>query len=200
VSITLPDDVRDTGVAAPPAGHGRWRGRSGLLLAAVLAAFATYLLVGIVTMDVPEGADSPGPAFFPTLIMVAGYVLAVLLAVDTMRHPQVPAPATFAADDDVTAAERAAAEAAARRTYRAYTDWPSVLWCAGGFLAFAVLLEPLGWVLAAALLFWCVAHGFGSRRPLFDVSLALVVSSAVYLAFAVALGLNLPAGILGGVH
>ena len=67
-----------------------------------------------------------------------------------------------------------------------------------GFLAFALTLEVLGWILAAALLFWAVARGFGSRRPLFDISLALLVSSAIYLAFTVGLGLTLPSGILGG--
>ena len=43
-----------------------------------------------------------------------------------------------------------------------------------------------------------MARGFGSRRPLFDISLALLVSSAIYLAFTVGLGLTLPSGILGG--
>ena len=38
----------------------------------------------------------------------------------------------------------------------------------------------------------------GSRRPLFDLTLALTFSSLVYLAFAVLLGLNLPSGLLGG--
>ena len=81
--------------------------------------------------------------------------------------------------------------------WRTFTDWQAVAWCIGGFLAFALTIELLGWILAAALLFWCVARGIGSRRPLFDASLALVVSSVIYLLFAMGLGLNLPAGVLG---
>jgi putative tricarboxylic transport membrane protein len=73
-----------------------------------------------------------------------------------------------------------------------------VIWSVAGFLVFALTIEVLGWILAAALLFWAVARGIGSRRPLFDISLALVLSSAIYLAFSVGLGLNLPSGILGG--
>ena len=62
----------------------------------------------------------------------------------------------------------------------------------------AIRQETHDLILAAALLFWCVARGFGSRRPGFDVILALFMSSAAYLAFDVGLGLNLPSGILGG--
>jgi putative tricarboxylic transport membrane protein len=179
--------------------HGWWHGRSGLLLALIMAAFSTYLLVGINTMVVPDGADPPGPAFFPTLIMLAGYALAALLAVSYIRTPEPAEPATFTEDDAASPDERRAAEAAARVPYRTFSDWYAVGWSAGGFLAFALLLEPLGWILAAALLFWCVAHGIGSRRTLFDVSLGLVLSSFVYLAFDVGLGLSLPSGLLGGV-
>ncbi|WP_313564827.1 tripartite tricarboxylate transporter TctB family protein [Mobilicoccus sp.] len=71
-------------------------------------------------------------------------------------------------------------------------------WCVGGFALFAATLDLLGWILGAAVLFWCVARGIGSTRPVFDASLALVVSSLVYLAFSVGLGLTLPSGLLGG--
>ncbi|MFI7742214.1 tripartite tricarboxylate transporter TctB family protein [Kocuria rhizosphaericola] len=157
-----------------------WRsGRSGLVVPAVVAAFSTYLLIGALTMEIPEGTDFPGPTFYPLILTVAGYVLAALLVLHYLRTPEHP-------------------EELSARTWRTHSDWTAVAWSAGGFLAFALTLELLGWILAAALLFWAVARGFGSRRPLFDISLALLVSSAIYLAFTVGLGLNLPSGILGG--
>lgn len=162
--------------------HGRGgplAGRSGLLFPLVLAAASTWVVVSNAMMELPEGADFPGPRFFPTLLAVAGYVIAALLALQYLRSPEYP--------EDTTGRED-----------RWYSDWGALAWCIGGFLAFALLLEPLGWILAAALLFWCVARGMGSRRPLFDLSLALVVSSAIYLAFAAGLGLTLPSGLLGG--
>ena len=64
--------------------------------------------------------------------------------------------------------------------------------------AFAVLLPWLGWILAGALLFWCITRAFGAPHPVFDILVALFVSSLAYLGFAVALGLTLPSGILGG--
>ncbi|UWX97368.1 tripartite tricarboxylate transporter TctB family protein [Arthrobacter zhaoxinii] len=165
--------------AKPAVRTSWWDGRSGLLLSLLMVLFSTYLLIGILTMDVGEGTDFPGPKFFPGILMVAGYVLAVLLALHYLRSPEHPTETSA-------------------RTYRTFTDWSAVLWSAGGFLLFALTLETLGWIIGAAVLFWFVAKGFGSRRPLFDVSFALLISSAIYLAFSVGLGLNLPSGILGG--
>jgi putative tricarboxylic transport membrane protein len=164
---------------SPRAKTSWWHGRSGLVLPLIMTAFSTYLLHGILTMEVPEGTDFPGPRFFPGILMVAGYLLAALLLLHYLRSPE---PAEELSD----------------RTHRTYTDWSAVAWAVGGFLLFALTLEFLGWILAAALLFWCVARGVGSKRHLFDISLALVLSSAIYLTFGVGLGLNLPSGILGG--
>ncbi|TFI49911.1 tripartite tricarboxylate transporter TctB family protein, partial [Micrococcus endophyticus] len=79
-----------------------------------------------------------------------------------------------------------------------HSDFGALAWCFLGFLAFAVLLPWLGWILAGALLFWCITRAFGAPHPLFDILVALFVSSLAYLGFAVALGLTLPSGILGG--
>ena len=175
------EEAEEIGTAdgQPPVRTSWWDGRSGLLLSLVMVAFSTYLLIGILTMDVGEGTDFPGPKFFPGILMVAGYVLAALLALHYVRSPEHPTETST-------------------RKYRTFTDWSAVLWTAGGFLLFALTLETLGWIIAAALMFWFVAKGFGSRRPIFDVSLALLMSSAVYLAFSIGLGLSLPSGILGG--
>lgn len=158
---------------------GFWAGRSGLVVAAILAAIGVYLSIGIVTMDVPEGANAPGPQFFPSLITIAIFILAVLLAIQTLRHPEhVSAPAT---------------------EHRFHTDWKALGLVFGAFLAFALLLVPVGWLLTAAMLFWCVSRALGSTKPLFDVALSLVFSSCIQLAFGAGLGLTLPGGILEGI-
>lgn len=180
----------------PSAGFGH--GRSGLVVPLILAVFSTCLLIGVLTMEVPEGTDPPGPTFFPTIVLVAGYVIAVLLALRILKTPEPAEPATFGEHDDVSDEERRAAEEAAAVQYPTFTDWRCVAWAVGGFLAFAALLQFAGWILAAALLFWCVARSMDSRTPLRDVVVALTVSSIVYLAFGVALGLNLPSGLIGG--
>lgn len=202
-----------------------WHGRSGLLVPLILGAFSTYILVGLLTMDVVPDTDPPGPRFFPTLIMIAGYTITVLLAVAILRHPEpvdaedeLPAraaedrafstPVTSAVsasrlapheEDEPDRDRRALAAArAADAKHRTHSDFTSLAWAAGGFAAFAAVLEFVGWIIAAALLFWCVGRAMGSRTPLFDLTVALTFSSLVYLAFAVLLGLNLPSGLLGG--
>jgi putative tricarboxylic transport membrane protein len=192
-------DLTASDVPGAPARRSWWTGRAGLLVPAIVFAFSAYLLVGMLTMRVPEGAAAPGPTFFPTIIAIAGFVISVLLAIQIIRNPEVPQPAAYSEDDDVSDAARAEAEAAAKVPYRFFSDWRSIAWAAGGFLAFALLLPVLGWILAAALLVWCVARSMGSTKVVLDIIVALTLSSLSYLAFDVLLGLDLPSGVLGGL-
>ncbi|PRZ17702.1 tripartite tricarboxylate transporter TctB family protein [Nesterenkonia sandarakina] len=162
-----------------PAGAGTfWHGRSGLIMPVVIVGFSLYILIGVATMDVGD-ADFPGPQFFPGILGVLGLVLAGIIAAGILRRPEHP-------------------ENSSGRSWRFHSDFTALGWTVGGFLAFAVLLPWLGWILTGGLLFWSVARGFGSRRPLFDILVGLFMSSVAYLGFSVALGLNLPSGILGG--
>jgi putative tricarboxylic transport membrane protein len=163
-----------------------WTGRSGLVVAALVLALAIYLTAGIVTMEIPAGAKAPGPTFVPILLAICCYVLAVLLAVQVVRSPQVSDPDDQAVDSG-------------GRHYRTHTDWKALGTALIAFCAFTVLLVPVGWIISAALLFWLVARALGSTRPLFDLGLALVFSSAVQVAFSAGLGLNLPPGLMGGI-
>lgn len=144
----------------------------------VLGTISTLVVIGILRMDIAEEATFPGPRFFPAILAAAGYLLTALLTVHYLRHHDPESEQT---------------------EHRTYSDWRAFGWVGGGFLAFALLLEVLGWILAAGLLFWCVSRGFGSRRPGLDVSVALVMSSATYLVFGAVLGLPLPSGLLGGM-
>jgi len=75
--------------ADAPSRWGRAAGLSALVMPAVLAAFSLYLLLGSLTMDT-DGADFPGPDFFPLILAVAGLVIAVALAVEVVRVRQAP--------------------------------------------------------------------------------------------------------------
>ncbi|MFD7512722.1 tripartite tricarboxylate transporter TctB family protein [Streptomyces sp. NPDC059853] len=200
-------------VSAPP-GADRpsfWKGRSEFVVVAVLLALAAFLTHGTLTMTVPPTAASPGPQFFPWIITGLAYLLAAVLTWQIIRNPsappappgteQDPNPALPAAAPGAAAADPApgAAAATAERTHRTHTDWRSVGIIVGSFLLFTVALEPVGWLLSAALLFFGVAYALDGKRPVFDVSLSLAVSAVVQLAFSAGLGLNLPSGILGGV-
>jgi putative tricarboxylic transport membrane protein len=62
-----------------------------------------------------------------------------------------------------------------------------------------LLMERAGFIIASALLYFCVAFGFGSRHYLRDAIIAVVLAVIVYLGFTRELDLQLPAGLLEGV-
>lgn len=149
-------------------------------LSALAVVVSTYLLVGALTMRIPETSTPPGPLFFPTIVIGLGYAVAVALGFQGWRHLR-------SAGDPPG---RAAAKPPARR-------WRALALAVGTFAAFVLVLDLLGWLVSGALLFWGLAASLGSRRPVFDLAVALIVSSTVQLVFSAGLGLYLPVGILG---
>jgi putative tricarboxylic transport membrane protein len=69
-------------------------------------------------------------------------------------------------------------------------------WVSAGLLAQMALIHSAGFVIAAAVLFACVARGFGSVRWLRDAAVGLLLGLAVFLFFVRFLNVNLPAGWL----
>jgi putative tricarboxylic transport membrane protein len=76
--------------------------------------------------------------------------------------------------------------------------WAPVGWLAAGIVAYLLLAERGGFVVASAVLFWFTARAFDSRRPYRDAAFSIVISVSVFLLFARVLQLSLPAGILAG--
>jgi putative tricarboxylic transport membrane protein len=190
----------------------RWlTGRSELVVSVLVLGLAVFLTVGTVTMDVPEGSGTPGPQFFPTIVAVLLYVLAVLLAVQVIRAPRVVDGDNSVGlsadllrdigDIDTTSEIRVVRDSVRPVTRRRIdaTDWRTTGFVFGALIVFVLILQPVGWLLSAAALFWLIARALGSRRPVFDIGVALIFSSFIQLAFSAGLGLNLPSGILTGV-
>ena len=73
------------------------------------------------------------------------------------------------------------------------------LWVSAGLFAHMVLIAWSGFVIAATVLFACVARGFGSRRVIRDLVIGLILALAIYLFFVKLLNVNLPAGWLGPI-
>ncbi|WP_105565170.1 tripartite tricarboxylate transporter TctB family protein [Microbacterium halophytorum] len=180
-----------------PRANGTVEFVKNLVMPALLAAMATYFVVGIVNMDVPEGTMFPGPGFFPGLIAAGLYLFAVLLIGGAVRQKR--ADAARAGEREAAAALGETPEAEGADDEPARMRWGSLAWVVLGFLGFALTLGFLGWIIGAALLFWCVARGFGEKRHVLSLVVGLTASSIAYIAFDMALGLSLPSGILGGV-
>lgn len=164
-----------------------------LTMPIVLVAVIIYLVYGLVTMTVPGNAAFPGPRFFPLIIVIAMTILVILQTITAVRDWRSGDLVELGEDEDQRRQSGLVVEAGTSSRM----DVPSLLWIIGSFLAFAVTLEILGWIIAAALLFWGVARGFGSRTPLNDLVIGLTVSSIAYIGFDMLLGLSLPSGILG---
>jgi putative tricarboxylic transport membrane protein len=75
--------------------------------------------------------------------------------------------------------------------------WRPLALIGAGAALHVLLAESLGFIVAAALLFWLVARAFDARHPARDAVYALAVAVCSYALFDYALGLPLPAGVLG---
>lgn len=75
-------------------------------------------------------------------------------------------------------------------------DWAAFGWVSAGIIAYGLLVERAGFIIASALLFVLVARGFRSRRWLLNAATGLVLAVIVFAIFNYGLGLTLPAGVI----
>lgn len=169
-----------------------FHGYGPLVLAAILFAFTTYIAYGIATMEVPDSAEAPGPQFYPLVLVIISYVLCVLLIIDVIRKPSTGDEPRYVTPVGEYGGDARLNPETARR-------W-SLLGSIAVFIVFIIVLEPLGWIISAALLFAGFSYALGHRaKPWENLAVGIVVSSAVQVGFSAGLGLNLPAGVLGGL-
>ncbi|MFJ6612986.1 tripartite tricarboxylate transporter TctB family protein [Streptomyces sp. NPDC091289] len=158
------------------------REHSELGVCVLLFALGTLVLTDAFTMSVDIAQRGPvGPRTVPFVIGGLFLLIAVLLAGDVLRGGRGEAEG----GEDVDLDEPA--------------DWRTVLLLAGVFLATAVLIGPLGFPIAGALLFWGSAYALGSRHHGRDPLIAAGISLATYFVFDNLLGVPLPGGPLMGV-
>ncbi|MGW4231434.1 tripartite tricarboxylate transporter TctB family protein [Streptomyces sp. NPDC004980] len=169
--------------APSPATARTWlREHSELGVCVLLFVLGALVLTDALTMDVDITQRGPvGPKTVPVVVGAGLLVVAVLLAVDVLRGGRGEAEA----GEDVDLAEPAD-----RRTVALLT---------GVFLAFAVLIGPLGFPISGALLFWGSAYALGSRHFDRDPLIAAGLSLVTYFVFDNLLGVPLPGGPLMGV-
>ncbi|GGG45680.1 hypothetical protein GCM10011374_04950 [Kocuria dechangensis] len=209
--MSIIDTTTSTGAPATaiPPRRSFWTGRSEFALVGLLYLIAGLLTIGTATMNV-QGEAVPGPRFFPVIVCVLLYATATVLAVHLLRHPHLPdtdphpGHGDFSADmlkdlGHVTGERTDAHEYGISPRWKTYSDWKTLGQIVGAAVIFIVLLKVVGWVLCAAFLFWVVSRALGSRRPVFDVGVALLFSSVIQLAFNAGLGLPLPPGFLEGL-
>ena len=142
----------------------------------ILLAIAVAVLVGTTAIRSQEGYAATGPRFMPLLVGLLLLVLSLLFLARTVVRP------------DVDLAERAARESAT-------TQWAQPAAVVAALLAYAFLMEPLGYVVSTTLFFVATARILGSRDLVRDVLAGAGIALVLYVAFTQFLGVDLPAGL-----
>lgn len=156
-----------------------------LSLAAVLIGFGVFTVIGTVAMQ-PIGDDVPGPRFFPMLVAILLFVtgiglVAKILLTYRKRHARAGASASTDEEPEVR------------------SDLRTLFMVVAAFLVFAAVLQPIGWLISAAGLYYAISLALGSRAYLRDLVIAFIFAAVVQIAFSLGLGLSLPAGAIGAV-
>ena len=147
-------------------------------------AFAGFLLLlGLITiwdtsqMLVPGGTSVISPKSFSYVIGAFLSITSVMLFADVLRGNSGVSEGTEAGDPFQKA------------------DFKTMAQVVAAISANVILLDLLGFIVAATVSFWGVAYAFGARKYLKDLMVAIVFSVIVYFGFTQGLNINLPAGI-----
>jgi putative tricarboxylic transport membrane protein len=139
---------------------------------AVLAGLGVYIFMQA-RQWVYYGSDGPGPGFFPTWYGVAMMALSLLLIGSKIKNHS---------DVDGTIEWKGAG--------RALATWAA-------FAGSALLLKPLGFTITFALLTFFIVKVIFRRSSPSAVITAVCTVAVFALTFPMALGVSLPAGVLG---
>ena len=145
----------------------------GLLALGAVALVATFAIPGG-----RDGWSMSGARFFPLLVSIGLIVCSLALL----------ARATVLRDADLG---RHAGEEAAE------TTWSTPVVLAVALVAYVLVLEPLGYVVATALFFPLASRALGSRALVRDGVAGIVFAVAVDALFTRVLAVPLPIGIVG---
>jgi putative tricarboxylic transport membrane protein len=169
-------------VSSAPGGSTQEQGRSELGVALFLGALGLLVIASGLLLPESAIARGPiGPAVIPVLVGGLLVVVSVFLAVDVLRGG------------------RGEPEGGEDIELGGGTDWRTVALLALAFVANALLIEPLGWPISGAILFWGSAFALGSRHYVRDAIIALVLGVGSWYLFVLGLNISLPVGILEGI-
>ncbi len=145
------------------------------MFAALVFALGVVALVGAFGIRAPVNARV-GPTAFPILVSVILLGSSVAVAIGVLRGRV--GRAEDSEDVDPTAR----------------TDWIALLKIVALIVAHLLLVEPIGWAPAAALLFGGAAWALGARRWWLALLVGIALALAVQVLFGELLGLSLPRG------
>jgi len=149
---------------------------AGIVAGLLLAVLGALIALSTSQMRIAPNYAKMGPQIFPYVAAVALGFVGLCFLIQAFRSGSEK----LAADTDDT-------------------DWRALSLIAAGFVFEILFIKWLGFILASSVLFFTVSLGFGSRRYVRDIVIALVVTALAYFTFTKLLNLQLPAGVLGGL-
>ena len=169
-------------MTSAPRGSIEEQGRSELGVALFLGALGLLVIVSALLLPESAIARGPvGPAAVPVVVGGLLVVVSVFLAIDVLRGG------------------RGEPEGGEDIDLGGGTDWRTIAIVAASLLANALLIEPLGWPVSGAILFWGAAFALGSRHYIRDAVIAVALGVGSWYLFVLGLGISLPVGILEGI-
>lgn len=185
-ALRTPDEPARAGTdpaATSEAAAGRKPDPAQYGVCAFLALVGALVIVDATTRigSAINSADPIGPKAVPILLGVLLLTVAAVYAVDVFRGG---------------AGEPEAGEDVDLSTP---IDWRTVLLLIGAFLVNAVLIDRLGWVISGTILYWGSAYALGNRHYIRNLLISIALSLITFYAFAIGLGVDLPAGVLQGI-
>ncbi|HEX2145275.1 MAG TPA: tripartite tricarboxylate transporter TctB family protein [Glycomyces sp.] len=164
-------------VEAEPAEQGR--DLAQLWVCAFLALLGVLAIVDAARLGGFTASNDPiGPKPVPIILGILLILVAAVYALDVLRGG--------IGEDESGAKDE-------------HFDWKTLGLLCAAFVANALLIDWLGWVISGALLFWSAAIVLGSRRYFIALAAAVAMSLATFYGFAIGLGVGLPAGVLQGI-
>lgn len=139
----------------------------------VLLAFGVVAFVA--TLNVGEGWEASGPRLAPAV----SSVLLILLAAAFLIRP---------GDDQLVEHVKEAT---------ADTHWPTPVLLVTLLVGYALSLDLLGYALATTIFFWLSAWLLGSKQPVRDIVIAVVLGVVTGYVFSEWLNVQLPTGPWG---
>ncbi len=137
---------------------------------------ALYQTVGIIR----EGGLTPdSPGVLPLVVSLGLVIFGGIFLFGALFRPDAALLETAAAEDE-------------------RTDWRRFALLLVALVAYALLLAPLGYILATTLFFVGTARVMGSRKIVRDAVVGFVFAAVIYFGFTELLSVRLPAGIFPG--
>lgn len=171
-----PPTIEGLSEAREPVGFERW---SELIVAAAVIVAAIAILWLARDFRIPPGVRI-SPRLFPQLVGTGMLLVGVWYVVDVIRSPNALAGGEDSEDVDIDA----------------QADWGTLILIGIGLTAFALLVQPAGFAIAAGIMFAICSTAMGSKNLIMNLVIGLALGTAVFLVFDTWLGVRLPEGWL----